>query len=329
MKSKRLLRMAIKEVSSDGSFEGSLAVYNNIDLGGDLIEPGAFTNTIREHGNEVPLLWQHKSDKPIGLLTLIDGPGAIRVKGQLLMDLPEARNAYLLIKARIVRGLSIGFDTVKDAVDGAVRRLKELRLWEGSIVTFPMNELALITSVKARRAAKADFTTEYAELQLQDAAYQMWLALRSALCSIPWSDLSKEEKLAASEASIGQFNSAYMEFLPAYLDWLDEEYGEFSTMGREPGERKTGKRISAASAKRITSAREHVKSADDILAALIDLELEDEDDDNTGDDEGNDKGNDDPSQEKTAVPTEPEPTGVDHSAANHLIDSIRSLIPAA
>ena len=37
MKTKHLLRMAIKDVSSDGSFEGSLAVYNNVDLGGDLI----------------------------------------------------------------------------------------------------------------------------------------------------------------------------------------------------------------------------------------------------------------------------------------------------
>ena len=183
------------------------------------------------------MLWQHKTDEPIGMLTLTDGPDALNVKGQLLMELPEAKNAYLLIKARIVKGLSIGFDTVKDAVDGAVRHLKEIRLWEGSIVTFPMNEKALITSVKARRQAKADFTTEYAELQLQDAAYQMWLALRSALCSIPWSDMSREEKMAASEASIGQFTAAYMEFIPAYLDWLTEEYGDFSTMGRRRREK--------------------------------------------------------------------------------------------
>ena len=45
------------------------------------------------------------------MLTLVDGPDALSVKGQLLMDLPAAKNAYLLIKARIVKGLSIGFDT--------------------------------------------------------------------------------------------------------------------------------------------------------------------------------------------------------------------------
>ena len=226
MKPKHLLRMTIKSVAPDGSFTGSLAVYNNIDLGGDLIEPGAFTKTIQDHGNEVPLLWQHDPKTPIGMLTLVDGPAALSVKGQLCMEVPAAKNAYILIKARIVKGLSIGFDTVKDAVDGAVRHLKEIRLWEGSIVTFPMNENALITSVKARRAArmeaKADFSTEYAEIQLQDAMYQMWIALRYALSSIPWSDMERDEKIAASAASIEQFTAAYMEFIPAYIDWLTE-----------------------------------------------------------------------------------------------------------
>jgi HK97 family phage prohead protease len=319
MTPKSLLRMTIKSVAPDGSFTGSLAVYNNVDLGGDLIEPGAFTKTILEHGDQVPLLWQHKADKPIGMLTLVDGADALRVKGQLLMDVPDARNAYVLIKARIVKGLSIGFDTVKDAVDGAVRRLKEIRLWEGSIVTFPMNERALITSVKARKEAKEDFNTEYAELQLQDAACQMWIALRSALCSIPWSDLSRDEKVAASEASIEQFTQAYMEFIPAYLDWLTEEYGDFSTMGRTPAEVKSGRTISAATKKTLSSAHEHVKSASDLLISLIDSEA---------DDDGTDNSDDDTLDGKAAIRPNPEPA-IDHSAAQSLIESMRSLIPAA
>ena len=220
IKRKNNLRMEIKEISADGSFTGMLSVYNVVDLGKDLVEPGAFTKTIKDHGNEVPMLWQHKSDVPIGTLTLEDGPDALHVKGQLLMELPEAKKAYLLIKARIVRGLSIGFDTVKEVLDGGIRRLKELRLYEGSIVTFPMNEAAQITSVKHLAERKEDFSTELAELQLQDAGYQMWCALRNALCSIPWSGLSREEKLSAAAATLEQFTAAWMDYLPAYLDWL-------------------------------------------------------------------------------------------------------------
>jgi hypothetical protein len=37
-----------------------------------------------------------------------------------------------------------------------------------------MNEAAQITSVKHLAERKEDFTTELAELQLQDVGYQMW-----------------------------------------------------------------------------------------------------------------------------------------------------------
>ncbi len=319
MTAKFLLKMAIKQIAADGSFEGSLAVYNNVDLGGDIIAPGAFTKTIKERGNQVPMLWQHDSKRPIGMLTLIDDPDALRVKGQLLMELPDARNAYLLIKARIVKGLSIGFDTLKDTLEGTVRHLLEIRLWEGSLVTFPMNEQALITSVKARKESKEDFDTEYAEALLVDAAYQMWIALRSALCSIPWADLTREEKLAASEASIQQFLAAYMTMIPAYLDWLTEEYGDsMSYYSRKPPETKRGRVISAATKKQLTAAREHTKGADDLLIALLDSEADDVDDD------------EDTSEGKAAIKPEPEPAAPrDHSAAQTLIEQIRSSIPAA
>jgi HK97 family phage prohead protease len=131
-----------------GSFEGVLAAYNNVDLGGDLIEPGSFTRTINS-AKTIPLLWQHKTDQPIGTLTLIDGPDALRVKGQLLLELPTAKDAHALLKAGVIKGLSIGYDTIKDSIEDGVRHLKELRLWEGSIVTFPMNELATVTGVKS------------------------------------------------------------------------------------------------------------------------------------------------------------------------------------
>jgi hypothetical protein len=134
----------------DGSFDGRLAVYNNVDLGGDVIVPGAFTKTIQERGSTIPLLWQHQPAEPIGTLALSDSTDALRVKGQLLMGLPLAQKAYLLLKSNIIRGMSIGYDTLRstDNPDGS-RSLLELKLYEGSIVTFPMNESAMVSSVKS------------------------------------------------------------------------------------------------------------------------------------------------------------------------------------
>jgi uncharacterized protein len=161
----------------DGSFEGDLAVYGNEDLGGDVIQPGAFKRSIANQGNVVPLLWQHRPDEPIGTLTLEDTPGALKVKGQLLLDLPMAQKARTLLKAKIIKGLSIGYDTITQDFDNGVRHLKELRLWEGSVVTFPMNPLATVTAIKTLD----DPDDEQEELAALQAIYASLQRLGSVL----------------------------------------------------------------------------------------------------------------------------------------------------
>jgi HK97 family phage prohead protease len=131
-----------------GVFEGRLAVYNNVDEGGDVIEPGAFTKTLAEGGGSVPLLWTHDSSQPIGRLELTDTPTALLARGRLVLEVPKAREAHALMKAGVVRGLSIGYKTIKETMSGSVRRLKELRLFEGSLTSLPMNSAALVTAVK-------------------------------------------------------------------------------------------------------------------------------------------------------------------------------------
>lgn len=147
MRQTKGLRLESKALDERGTFEGLLSPYGNIDSGADQIVRGAYSNTLKAQGNKRPLLWQHKPDVPIGELTLDDRPDGLWCKGQLLMALPDAQMAYTCIK-NLKMGLSIGFDAVKDSMQNGIRILSEIRLYEGSIVTFPMNELAVITSVK-------------------------------------------------------------------------------------------------------------------------------------------------------------------------------------
>jgi HK97 family phage prohead protease len=276
---KQHFNLQIKAIAADGSFEGVLAVYDNVDLGGDSILPGAFTKTMKDHGNEVPLLWQHDTEEPIGQLTLTDSPEALLVKGQLLMDLPMAQKAYLLLKAKIIKGMSIGYDTIKKDIEGGVRKLKEIRLWEGSIVTFPMNPLAMVTAIKALREKKDDFNTELAEIQLRDTGDQLFCALRYATSSLPWqAGMSKDQKVSAAETTLQQFTEAYLAFLPLYIDYLTETYGDMETMSRDEIEKKSGREFSAANMKTLKEAHGHVKSLDDIFGALFDDPADEEDD---------------------------------------------------
>jgi HK97 family phage prohead protease len=273
---KSRMRIEIKDISPEGLFEGWLSPYGNIDGGNDLVEPGAFSKTLKDAGNKRPLLWQHKTDMPIGELTLEERKEGLWASGKLLLDLPEAQKAYLLIKARIVKGLSIGFETIKDSVEAGVRRLKEIKLYEGSIVTFPMNEMALISSVKGNVESKADFNETLATQQLADAYYQMRGALMDALGSCLYSGMSKDEVISTSETCIQQFSEAYMSFLPEYLAMMEEYWGPLETWAKEGIEKKqlhrhleskSGKKISSANASVITTACES-------LLALLESEAE-------------------------------------------------------
>jgi uncharacterized protein len=141
----------IKSLDDAGTFVGLGAVYGNVDLGNDVIDPGAFSRTLSP-GKQWPILWQHDASSPIGSCKITDTPQGLQVNGKLELEDPTARKAYTFMKVGVVRGLSIGYETLQSTYEGDIRHLTELRLWEISCVTFPMNESAQVSGVKALSA---------------------------------------------------------------------------------------------------------------------------------------------------------------------------------
>jgi HK97 family phage prohead protease len=237
----------IKSVNEEGQFTGILSVYDVVDLGGDLVEPGAFTKTLQETGGRIPCLYRH--EEPIGMLEVSDSGTGLEVKGQLVMDtladgspkVPDAIKAHALMSAGIVKGMSIGYRTVKAQIEKGVRHLKELALMEGSVCVFPMLPLAQITSVKEE---KGDFVEEFERAQAFSMRQMMMGAVCESLDSIAWdSEMNDTEKVSASEQTIEQFKLAYTEFLPRlFAAWAAKSI---------PLERKEGRTISAATRTKI------------------------------------------------------------------------------
>lgn len=129
-----------------GVIEGYGSVFGGLDSYGDTIEPGAFTKSL---GKRKPkMLWQHRVDQPIGVWDEVteDAKG-LRVKGRLA-DTEQAREARSLIEIGALDGLSIGFRTIADEMRGNNRILKEIDLWEISMVTIPADSAAMITGIK-------------------------------------------------------------------------------------------------------------------------------------------------------------------------------------
>lgn len=143
----------IKALSADGTFEGYASVFNNVDSQRDRVHKGAFSASIKQRDKPVQLLWQHQWEKPIGVITtLFEDARGLYMKGKLLLEVEQAREAYALLKAGVVRGLSIGYSVKRSrrSPDSGIRELLELNLWEISLVTMPANEAAQVTVVKSQ-----------------------------------------------------------------------------------------------------------------------------------------------------------------------------------
>lgn len=147
----RVVPFAVKSIGdTPGVFEGYGSVFGVIDSYRDVVAPGAFTRTLRED-RKPALLWQHDASCPIGVwLELKEDETGLYVKGQLA-ETDDGTDAYKLLKMGALSGLSIGFSTVASSTDETtgVRTLLDVKLWEVSLVTFPANDPARVSAVKA------------------------------------------------------------------------------------------------------------------------------------------------------------------------------------
>ncbi|MEY4983255.1 MAG: hypothetical protein RIR62_1521 [Pseudomonadota bacterium] len=129
--------------------EGYASVFGRPDQGGDVVVAGAYAKGLARmarEGRKVRMLWQHDPASPIGIWDEVreDATG-LWVKGRILTELAQGREAAALVAAGAIDGLSIGYRTVKADRDAAgLRRLVEVELWEVSLVTFPMQAEARV-----------------------------------------------------------------------------------------------------------------------------------------------------------------------------------------
>lgn len=131
------------------------------DRVGDVVNPlGA------EFKNPLPLLWQHKSDKPVGLVKFgkptkngIDFEAVLprpeEIRSQVIRDRVE--EALDSVRLGLVRGASIGFRPKKFAFmeDGGIE-FQETEIFELSLVTIPANAEATIDNIKSLDMAIRD-----------------------------------------------------------------------------------------------------------------------------------------------------------------------------
>lgn len=138
----------------------------DIDLGKDQVVKGAYANTLKSRFDggkkrDIKVLWQHDEHHPIGLPIHMeeDSTGLLTVSKISQTDV--GRNAMQLVRDGVVDKLSIGYGIIDSEMKDGVQLLKELELFEYSLVTFPMNTGASVLGAKNMTAQEKAVIIDY------------------------------------------------------------------------------------------------------------------------------------------------------------------------
>lgn len=145
------LKFSIGSIDDEsGVFDGYASVFGVVDSYGDIVDAGAFKKSIKEK-KYFPMLYSHDTMQPIGIAYVEeDAKGLKLTRGELNLDVERARETRSLMKQGAIKGISFGFETVKDLRDNDnYRHLKEVKLWEVSPCVFQANPKSLVGNVKS------------------------------------------------------------------------------------------------------------------------------------------------------------------------------------
>lgn len=144
----------IKDIDTQtGTVTGYFAVFGNVDSDGDMIMPGAFKRTIQNNYSRQKHLYQHNAIQVLsgtrkGNLTLREDSKGLYFESKM-SETSYGKDVILLYADGAIDEHSIGFNVVKQQKASSYNEMLELKLWEGSTVTWGANELAQSTGLKS------------------------------------------------------------------------------------------------------------------------------------------------------------------------------------
>lgn len=222
METKRIALDAaeIKQVGDGYAFEGYASVFGGLDSYGDTIERGAYAETLQNRLRPVRMFFNHRSFGSMAPATIgkwvdmREDDKGLFVRGELTEGHPVAEATRASMKHGTVDGLSIGFSLPEGGaeMDGAVRRLKKINLFEVSIVEEPADLAARVDADTIK--SLPDFEGIRAlEDFLRDAggfsreAAKEFVARSKSICLRDAGGSGEDEAWAAFKAALNLVNS--------------------------------------------------------------------------------------------------------------------------
>ena len=163
------------KAADNGLIEGYFSTYEKTpDSYGDIIEPGAFTETIKareESGHPFPLCFNHDFSAVIGAVDSVKDTEKGPFISAHFLDTQQAQDVRKMLQSGAIYQFSFAYDvlgarrpTEEEEKAGVMNVLTKLEVFEISVVTVPANQNAVATEVKSmepetkqgRRNRKAD-----------------------------------------------------------------------------------------------------------------------------------------------------------------------------
>ena len=137
-----------------GQVEAVFSIFNSLDSDGDVVMPGAVKSGFKN--NQVPMVWSHKWDMPIGKGTINQDKDKAVFKGEFFMDTESGKEAYNLVKNMgDMQQWSFGYKVndsefaKADGEDSDARYLKDLTVYEVSPVLVGANQDTYTLAIKS------------------------------------------------------------------------------------------------------------------------------------------------------------------------------------
>lgn len=149
------LEVRVAEGGDGRTVEGVAVPYNEVTEltvhGAERFAPGSLKKTVQgwgQSGRALPLLRGHDQAAPIGkVVELRDTPDGLLVKARLA-DTALGREAAAEVREGVLDAFSVGFRTIRHALVGGVREVREAALHEVSLVPLPAYAGAGVLAVR-------------------------------------------------------------------------------------------------------------------------------------------------------------------------------------
>lgn len=179
-KEQKAIDFELKE-EAEGKVSAVFSVFNSLDSDGDVVLPGSIKSGFKS--GDVPMVWAHKWDMPIGKGRINEDDGKATFNGEFFMDTDSGQEAYKIVKNmgdmqqwsfgyRVNDAERAPFKSADSEEEQDARYLKDLTVFEVSPVLVGANQDTYTMAIKSNKELLEDLVEEEKKSVLGTGSFQ-------------------------------------------------------------------------------------------------------------------------------------------------------------